>query len=197
MKLVFATNNPHKLQELRHLLNNSIELLSLNDIGCTDDIPENQETLEGNAAEKSFYIFNKFGLNCFADDTGLEIEALNGEPGVYSARYAGADKIADNNMNLVLQKLAKIKNRKARFRTVISLVIDGREIQFEGVVDGWILEEKRGETGFGYDPIFKPDEADLSFAEMTMDEKSRISHRGRAVQKLVEYLTQFKPNEYN
>lgn len=194
MELVFATNNSHKLQEISHLLNNSIELLSLNDINCNDEIPENQETLEGNAAEKSFYIYNKYGFNCFADDTGLEIEALNGEPGVYSARYAGDERSAENNMNLVLEKLAKIKNRKARFRTVISLVIDGREIQFEGIVDGQILEEKRGKTGFGYDPIFQPEESNLSFAEMPMEEKSKISHRGRAVQKLVEYLIQHKDN---
>lgn len=192
MKLVFATNNQHKLQELKHLLNSSIELLCLNDINCNDEIPENQETLEGNAAEKSFYIFNKYGLNCFADDTGLEIEALNGEPGVYSARYAGEEKSSENNMNLVLEKLDKIKNRKARFRTVISLVIDGHETQFEGVVDGHILKEKRGKTGFGYDPIFQPNESDFSFAEMPMEEKNKISHRGRAVQKLVMYLTQFK-----
>lgn len=188
MKLVFATNNPHKLQEINHLLGSSIELLSLNDIDCSDEIPETQETLEGNAAEKSFYIFNKYGFNCFADDTGLEIDALNGEPGVYSARYAGEQRNADDNMNLVLEKLNKIKNRKARFRTVISLVIDGREIQFEGIVEGKILEEKRGETGFGYDPIFKPDESKLSFAEMQMEEKNKISHRGRAVRKLVDYL---------
>ncbi|MFY9153879.1 MAG: non-canonical purine NTP diphosphatase [Prolixibacteraceae bacterium] len=192
MKLVFATNNQHKLQEIRQLLGNSIELLSLNDIHCTDEVPENQETLEGNAAEKSHYIFNKFGYNCFADDTGLEIEALNGEPGVYSARYAGDDKNAQNNMDLVLSKLSKIKNRKARFRTVISLVIDGREKQFEGIVEGHILEEKRGIAGFGYDPIFQPDESELCFAEMDMDEKNRISHRGRAVQKLVKYLIQLK-----
>lgn len=192
MKLVFATNNQHKLQEISQLLGSSIELLSLNDINCTDEVPENQETLEGNAAEKSFYIFNKFGYNCFADDTGLEIEALNGEPGVYSARYAGEDKNAQNNMDLVLTKLAKIKNRNARFRTVISLVIDGRETQFEGIVDGHILKEKRGTAGFGYDPIFKPDESELCFAEMAMPEKNKISHRGRAVQKLVEYLIQLK-----
>jgi XTP/dITP diphosphohydrolase len=192
MKLVFATNNLHKLQEIKHLLNGSFELLSLNDINCDEEIPENQETIEGNAAEKSFYIFNKYGLNCFADDTGLEIEELNGEPGVYSARYAGEEKSAEKNMDLVLQKLAEIKNRKARFKTVISLVIDGHEIQFEGIVNGHILEEKRGKTGFGYDPIFQPDESHLSFAEMTMEEKGKISHRGRAVQKLVKYLTHLK-----
>lgn len=191
MKLVFATNNQHKLHEIRHLLDGSFELLCLNDINCTEDIPENQDTIEGNASEKSFYIWNKYGLNCFADDTGLEIEALNGEPGVYSARYAGEEKSAEKNIELVLQKLAKIKNRKARFKTVISLVIDGREVQFEGIVNGQILEEKRGKTGFGYDPIFQPEESDQSFAEMPLEEKNKISHRGRAVQKLVEYLSQF------
>ncbi|HZL11589.1 MAG TPA: non-canonical purine NTP diphosphatase [Prolixibacteraceae bacterium] len=195
MKLVFATNNLHKLQEIKQLFNHSIELLSLNDINCFTDIPENQETLEGNAAEKSFYVFNNYGLNCFADDTGLEIDALNGEPGVYSARYAGEEKSSENNMNLVLKKLTNMKNRKARFRTVVSLVIDGKETQFEGIVNGRILEEKRGGTGFGYDPIFQPEESQFSFAEMPMEEKNKISHRGRAVQKLVEYLTQLKPNE--
>jgi XTP/dITP diphosphohydrolase len=192
MKLVFATNNQHKLQEIKHLLNDSIELLSLGDINCNDEIPENQETIEGNAAQKSFYIFNKYRLNCFADDTGLEIDALNGEPGVYSARYAGEEKSAEKNMNLVLEKLSEIKNRKARFKTIISLVIDGREIQFEGIVNGQILEAKKGKTGFGYDPIFQPEESHLSFAEMSMEEKGKISHRGRAVQKLVEYLTHLK-----
>jgi len=192
MKLVFATNNPHKLQEIKQLLGDSIELLSLNDINCDVEIPENQETIEGNAAEKSFYIWNKYRLDCFADDTGLEIEALNGEPGVYSARYAGEEKSPEKNMDLVLQKLSEIKNRKARFKTVISLVIAGKETQFEGIVNGRILEEKRGMTGFGYDPIFQPEESHLSFAEMPMNEKSKISHRGRAVQKLVDYLTHLK-----
>ena len=192
MKLVFATNNPHKLQEINQLLDDSIELLSLGDINCVEEIPENQETIEGNAAEKSFYIWNKYGINCFADDTGLEIEALNGEPGVYSARYAGEEKSPEKNMDLVLQKLSEIKNRKARFKTVISLVMDGKETQFEGIVNGRILEEKRGKTGFGYDPIFQPEESHLSFAEMPVDEKNKISHRGRAVQKLVDYLTHLK-----
>jgi XTP/dITP diphosphohydrolase len=192
MKLVFATNNQHKLQEIKLLLNNSIELLSLNDIGCFEDIPENQTTIEGNASEKAFYIFNRYGYNCFADDTGLEIDALNGEPGVYSARYAGAEKNAGKNIELVLHKLNKIKERKARFKTVISLVINGNEMQFEGIVDGEILEEKRGTTGFGYDPVFRPEESVLSFAEMSLDEKNKISHRARATQKLIEYLTNLK-----
>ena len=195
MKLVFATNNEHKVNEIKKLLGDTIELLSLNDIGCNDDIPEDQATLEGNAAQKSFFIYNKYGVNCFADDTGLEIEALNGEPGVYSARYAGEERNPENNMNLVLDKLSIIKNRKARFRTVISLVIDGHETQFEGVVEGHILEEKRGKTGFGYDPIFLPEESNLSFAQMPLDEKNKISHRARAVQKLIEYIIQIKPDD--
>jgi len=190
MKLVFATNNKHKLQEIQRLLNDSIELLCLDDINCLDDIPEDQDTLEGNASQKAFYIYNKYGVSCFADDTGLEVEALNGAPGVYSARYAGAERSSENNMSLVLEQMHEIKNRKARFRTVISLVIDGRELQFEGIVDGHILCERRGTAGFGYDPIFQPIESDRSFAEMSMDEKNKISHRGRAVQKLVEHLTQ-------
>ena len=153
--LYLQQNNPHKLQEINQLLGDSIELLSLTDINCDVDIPENQDTIEGNAAEKSFYIWKNYGLNCFADDTGLEIEALNGAPGVYSARYAGEEKSPEKNMDLVLHKLSEIKNRKARFKTVISLVIDGKEIQFEGIVNGQILLEKRGKTGFGYDPIFQ------------------------------------------
>ena len=188
MELVFATNNKHKLDELQAILGNSIKLLSLKDIGCDEDIPEEQETLEGNAAQKSFYIYNKFGYNCFADDTGLEIEALNGEPGVYSARYAGEEKSAEANMDKVLNRLFKINNRNARFRTVISLVINGVETQFEGVVDGRILDEKRGISGFGYDPIFQPDGFEKTFAEMDLTAKNKISHRGRAVEKLIQYL---------
>jgi XTP/dITP diphosphohydrolase len=195
MKLVFATNNQHKLHEIKRLLGDSFELLSLDDIGCAEDIPENQQTLEGNAAEKSFFVYDKYGVNCFADDTGLEIEALDGEPGVYSARYAGEGRNSEDNMNLVLDKLSVIKNRKARFRTVISLIIDGHETQFEGIVEGQILEEKRGQTGFGYDPIFQPLESELSFAQMPLDEKSKISHRGRAVQQLIEYLIQFNADD--
>ena len=188
IKLVFATNNQHKLRELQQILGSSIELLSLNDIGCTDEVPENQETLEGNAAEKAFYIYNKFGYNCFADDTGLEIDALGGAPGVYSARYAGSEKSASSNMAKVLREMEEINSRKARFRTVISLVIDGDEKQFEGIVDGEILREARGTEGFGYDPIFRPDGFSESFAEMDADAKNKISHRGRAVEKLVDYL---------
>jgi len=188
MKLVFATNNKHKLEELQAILGDHFTLLSLKDIECFDEIPEEQPTLEGNASQKAYYIYDKFGMNCFADDTGLEIEALNGEPGVFSARYAGEDKNSVANMNKVLDKLAKINEREARFRTVISLVIDGEEKQFEGIVNGEILKEKRGDSGFGYDPIFKPKGFDQSFAEMGLDDKNKISHRGRAVQKLVDYL---------
>jgi XTP/dITP diphosphohydrolase len=191
-KLVFATNNDHKLREIMQILPPEFELLSLNDIGCTDDIPETGTTLEVNAAQKSFYIWDKYGINCFADDTGLEIEALGNEPGVYSARYAGEDRSAVANMLKVLEKMAGKTNRKAQFRCVISLVIDGEEKQFEGIVEGKILNEKRGEAGFGYDPIFIPDGYDLSFAEMPADEKNQISHRGRAVMKLVDYLKDLK-----
>ena len=190
MDLVFATNNQHKLQELQAILGDEFRLLSLKDIGCNEDIPEEQLTLEGNASQKSHYIFNKFGYNCFADDTGLEIDALNGEPGVYSARYAGEEKSAEANMEKVLHKMAKINRRKARFRTVISLIINGKEDLFEGVVNGEILFSKKGGSGFGYDPIFQPDGFEKSFAEMGMDEKNKISHRGRAVQKLVNFLAE-------
>ena len=191
-KLVFATNNDHKLRELKQILPSEFELLSLNDIGCTDDIPETGPTLEVNAAQKSFYIWDKYSINCFADDTGLEIDILGNEPGVYSARYAGEERSATANMLKVLEKMANETNRKARFRCVISLIIDGEEIQFEGIVEGKILAEKRGETGFGYDPIFMPDGYNFSFAEMSADDKNQISHRGRAVMKLVDYLKDLK-----
>ncbi|MBL4560781.1 MAG: non-canonical purine NTP diphosphatase [Labilibaculum sp.] len=192
MKLVFATNNLNKLKELQNLLGEEIELLSLADINCDDEIPEDHETLEENASQKAHYIFDKFKVNCFADDTGLEIESLNNEPGVYSARYAGEDKDAKANMKKVLENLNGIKNRKSRFRTVISLLIDGKENQFEGIVGGNILEKKRGIDGFGYDPIFEPTGYDISFAEMDMTEKNKISHRGLAVRKLVDYLLSLK-----
>ncbi len=187
-KLVFATNNDHKLRELKEILSSEFELLSLNDIGCDDDIPETGTTLEANAAQKSFYIWDKYGIDCFADDTGLEIEALGNEPGVYSARYAGEGRSATDNMVKVLAKMGNETNRKARFRCVISLIIGGKENQFEGIVEGEILAEKHGEAGFGYDPIFMPHGFNQSFAEMSANDKNRISHRGRAVMKLVDYL---------
>ena len=192
MKLIFATNNLNKLKELQNLLGEEIELLSLADINCEDEIPEDHETLEENASQKAHHIFDKYKLNCFADDTGLEIESLNNEPGVYSARYAGEEKDSKANMNKVLKNLTGIKNRKSRFRTVISLIIDGNETQFEGIVSGNILEKERGIDGFGYDPIFEPSGYDISFAEMDMTEKNKISHRGLAVRKLVNYLLSLK-----
>jgi XTP/dITP diphosphohydrolase len=188
MEIVFATNNLHKLTEIKDLAGNDFKIISLSEIGCKDDIPETGATLEANASQKSFYIFKKFGCDCFADDTGLEIDALDKRPGVYSARYAGEECNFEDNINKVLLEMQNIDNRKACFRTVISLIISGKEIQFEGKVDGIILKEKHGQKGFGYDPIFKPDGYDQTFAEMPLDLKNRISHRGRAVMKLIEYF---------
>jgi len=188
MKLVFATNNRHKLEEIKALLNEDIELLNLQDIEYFDEIIESGSTLEENADIKSSCIWDKFKMNVFSDDTGLEIEALNGEPGVYSARYAGEDCSFDDNMNKVLANLKKESNRKARFRTIISLILNGETYHFEGIVDGEILTKKQGEKGFGYDPIFKANSHSVSFAEMSADEKNQISHRGLAVQKLIEFL---------
>lgn len=188
MKLVFATNNKHKLTEVRSLVDGSIEIVSLSDIGCSEDIPETAATIEGNASQKAFYVFNKFGIDCFADDTGLEVEALNGRPGVYSARYAGEGCSFDDNIDKILLELKGIKNRSACFRTVISLIINGVEHQFEGRVDGLLLEERRGIKGFGYDPVFQPSGSDKTFAEMSPEMKNKISHRGIAVRKLVDFL---------
>lgn len=188
MKLVFATANQNKAKEIQLLIPNSIEILSLNDINCQEEIPETQATIEGNASQKAFYVYEKYSQNCFADDTGLEIEELNGQPGVLSARYAGDAKNANDNMDKVLLEMKRIENRKARFKTVISLVINGKELQFEGLVNGIILTEKKGNSGFGYDPIFLPDGSSKSFAEMELSEKNKISHRALAVNKLVEYL---------
>ena len=166
-----------------------IEILSLKDIECFDDIPETATTLEGNAQLKARFIAEKYKVNCFADDTGLEIEALNNEPGVYSARYAGEQKNSDDNMNLVLEKLANKENRKSRFRTSICLIIDGKESMFEGIVEGEIRTEKSGSDGFGYDPIFEPENCGKTFAEMSMEEKNKRSHRGRAFEKMVGLIT--------
>jgi XTP/dITP diphosphohydrolase len=188
MELLFATNNQHKLVELEKITGENIHLKCLADIKCEEEIPETGATLEANASQKSFYIFNRFNINCFSDDTGLEIEALNGEPGVYSARYAGEDKDAVKNMQKVLEKMKGVSNRKARFRTVISLIIDKKEYLFEGIVNGKIEEEPSGTEGFGYDPIFTPDGYTCTFAEMELSEKNKISHRARAVQKLVKFL---------
>ena len=188
-KLVFATNNAHKLEEVAAILGDQVELLSLNDISCQTDIPETAETLEGNALLKSSYIYKNYHLDCFADDTGLEVEALNGAPGVYSARYAGGEgHDAQANMLKLLHELDGKENRKAQFRTAISLILDGKEYFFEGVIKGEIIKEKRGDSGFGYDPVFMPEGYDRTFAELGNDIKNQISHRALAVQKLCEFL---------
>ena len=188
MKLVFATNNKHKLEEVRAILGNRVEVLSLGDINCNDDIPETAETLQGNALIKARHIYNKYGVNCFADDTGLEVEALNGAPGVYSARYAGESNDSQANMNKLLQNLTGKNNRNAQFRTVIALIINGEEKLFDGIVKGTITEEKKGDSGFGYDPIFVPEGYSESFAQMDSDTKNSISHRYRATEQLSNYL---------
>lgn len=188
MELVFATNNGHKIQEVRQLLKQHVQLLSLQDIGCSEELPETGNTLEANAVQKARYVHDKFKANCFADDTGLEIESLNGDPGVYSARYAGEEKSAEKNIQKVLEKLTGIQNRKAVFKTIISLIINNKEYLFEGIVKGNISTELKGKMGFGYDPIFIPEGYTISFAEMTLEEKNRISHRARAVNKLAEFL---------
>jgi XTP/dITP diphosphohydrolase len=190
MELVFATANQNKAKEIQTLIPSAVKIKSLNDINCVEDIPETQTTIEGNASQKAFYVFEKYKVNCFADDTGLEVEALNGRPGVLSARYAGEMKDANANMDKILLELAGVENRKARFKTVISLVINGKEHLFEGIVDGVVLTHKLGAEGFGYDPIFVPNGYDKTFAELSIAEKNKISHRARAVNKLVEYLNQ-------
>ena len=188
MKLVFATNNLNKLSELQDLLPANIELLGLKDIGCNQELPETKNTLEGNAMQKAEFVFEHFGYNCFSDDTGLEVEALNNEPGVYSARYAGKDCNPNDNMQKVLQKLVDSNDRNAKFRTVIALIIDGKKSLFEGECEGEITKERKGEKGFGYDSIFLPKGVDTTFAQMTKKQKGAISHRGRATKKLVEFL---------
>lgn len=187
MKLVFATNNPKKIEEVSKKIS-AFDILTLEDYKITEEIPETQPTIEGNASQKAQYIYKNYNLNCFADDTGLEVEALNGEPGVLSARYAGEEKSAEKNMALVLTKLKEITNRKAQFKTVISLVIEGKETLFTGIVKGTIIEEKQGNQGFGYDPIFIPDGYNKTFAQMSLDEKNTISHRAIAIQKLIAHL---------
>jgi XTP/dITP diphosphohydrolase len=188
-KLVFATNNAHKLEEIRAILGDKVEVLSLKDIQCDVDIPETADTLEGNAVLKAEYIYRHYGLDCFADDTGLEVEVLNGAPGVYSARYAGGEgHDSEANMRKLLAEMEGKTNRKAQFRTAICLIEGGAEHLFEGVVKGEIIEEKRGASGFGYDPVFMPEGYTETFAEMGSEEKNRISHRARAVQALCAYL---------
>lgn len=191
MKLVFSTNNNHKLKEVQEMLPNSIQLVSLKDINRSEDVAETETTLQGNAALKANYITDNYQLDCFADDTGLEVEALDGKPGVFSARFAGEPANAENNMQKLLSELKNKTNRNAQFRTVICLNLEGKQHIFEGICKGTILHEKEGTKGFGYDPIFKPFGFENSFANMTSDEKNRISHRGIAIQKLVEFLTSY------
>jgi XTP/dITP diphosphohydrolase len=185
-QIIFATNNKHKLEEIKRIINNKIKILSLEDIKCFEEIPETGNTLDANALQKARFIYDKYNINCFADDTGLEIEALNGDPGVYSARYAGEAKSFDDNMNKVLDEMDGMSDRKACFRTVIALIIDGKESLFEGRVEGTILTLKQGTNGFGYDPIFKPSGYDLSFAQMNAEQKNSISHRFFAIDKMIK-----------
>ncbi|MCH2231485.1 MAG: non-canonical purine NTP diphosphatase [Crocinitomicaceae bacterium] len=188
MKILFATSNQNKANEIQKVLPDEIKIITLKDINLKEDIPETSPTIRGNALQKANYIKEHFNLNCFADDTGLEINALNGAPGVFSARYAGPQRSDEDNMNLVLEKLSTLEDRSARFKTVIVLQLDGETFEFEGIVEGKILEEKRGEYGFGYDPIFEPENCGKTFAEMEMYEKNDYSHRARATKKMISFL---------
>lgn len=184
----FATNNENKIEEIRTQLGSFFLLKKLNEVGCLEELPETQNTIEGNSIQKATYVFDHYKVSCFADDTGLEVEALGGEPGVYSARYAGEQKNSEDNIRLLLTRLAGSSNRKARFRTVITLAEADGISTFEGIVSGTILEEKRGTLGFGYDPVFQPDGSKKTFAEMSLDEKSKVSHRSIAMNKLIQFL---------
>jgi XTP/dITP diphosphohydrolase len=188
-KIVFATNNQHKLDEVKKITEGLTEIVSLSEINCFDDIPETADTLEGNALQKARYVKEKFGFDCFADDTGLEVEALDNAPGVYSARYAGPEHNSESNMKLLLKNMEGITNRKARFRTVIALLMDGKEYLFDGTVEGVIIREKRGNSGFGYDPVFVPNGYNETFAQLGSDIKNNISHRAKAVLKLHDFLS--------
>lgn len=190
MQLVFASNNKNKIKEIQLLLPDSIQILSLEDIGCTEDIPETAATIEGNAILKANYVSQKYGYDCFADDSGLEVDALNGEPGVFSARYAGEPKNDENNIDKLLSNLKGIENKSANFKTVICLNSKGEQHLFTGIINGTIIEERIGTNGFGYDPIFVADGYQKTFAELALEEKARISHRGIAVQKLIHFLQQ-------
>jgi len=192
MKLVFATNNFNKLEEVKKSLPQDMTLLSLKEINCFEDIEETGNTLRENASIKSHFIYKKYGFNCFSDDTGLEVEDLNGEPGVFSARYAGEPTDSNKNIAKILQKMVGVANRSAQFRTVISLILEGKEYQFEGVCKGKIQYDKKGIDGFGYDPIFQPEGFNKTFSEMTKQEKNKISHRGIAIRKLIHFLENYK-----
>lgn len=189
MKLVFATNNLNKIKEVQALMPKHITLLSLKDIGCFEELPETQNSIKGNAIQKAEYVKNKYGYDCFADDTGLEVHALNGEPGIYSARYAGEQRNANDNMNALLQNLKDISDRSAHFKTVIALEIKNEQHVFIGICEGEITTEKQGENGFGYDPVFKPNGYENTFAEMDLELKNTIGHRGKAVSQLVTFLS--------
>lgn len=188
MKIVFATNNANKILEIQSMLPKNIEIVSLESIGCHEDIPETADTIEGNAIQKANYILDKYGFDCFADDTGLEVEALNNEPGVFSARYAGEQRNADDNMNKLLSNLENKSNRKAQFKTVICLNLKGKQHLFTGIAKGEITLEKTGKGGFGYDPIFRPEEFDKTFAEISLEIKNQISHRGKATKELIDFM---------
>ncbi|PLX08924.1 MAG: non-canonical purine NTP pyrophosphatase [Marinilabiliales bacterium] len=191
-KFVFATNNQHKLEEVREIAEERFEIMGLKDINCFEDIPENQNTLEGNSLQKARYVFEKYNINCFADDTGLEVDALNGAPGVYSARYAGQDKNSEDNIDKLLNELKDLPFRKARFRTVVALVLDGKEYFFEGIVEGEIIEQRKGEGGFGYDAVFMPEGLNATFAELPPLVKNSISHRAIAIQKMLYFLRHYQ-----
>ena len=197
MKLIFATNNQHKVEEIRSVIGNPFEILTLKDAGIDIDIPEPHDTLEANASEKSRTIYQMTNCNCFSEDTGLEVEALNGKPGVTSARYAGENKSFDKNIEKLLANLENKSSRKARFRAIISLIIDGKEYLFEGISNGVIIKEKKGSLGFGYDPVFVPDGSSKTFAEMDIDEKNKYSHRRKATQKMVAFLTDWMETEHH
>ena len=188
-EIVFASNNKNKLEEIRLMLSGKFKIVSLNDINCHEEIPETSDTIEGNALQKARYIYENYSIDCFADDTGLEVESLNGRPGVYSARYAGSDCSADENMDKLLNEMTGMKNRSARFKTVIASIMNGDEKQFEGIVDGEITLNRYGKKGFGYDPVFKPIGHLFTFAEMSSEEKNKISHRGEAIRQFAEYIT--------
>lgn len=188
LSIVFATSNPHKIREVKEMLPTGFEIKSLRDIGCTEEVPETKPTIEGNALQKAHYIRDNYGVDCFAEDTGLEVTALDGDPGVYSARYAGPQRDAGDNMDLLLKNLADKEDRSARFKTVIALTLNGQTHTFTGIVNGTIAKGKTGSDGFGYDPIFLPENYEISFAEMDKKQKNKISHRGRALTKLLSFL---------
>lgn len=189
-ELVFATNNSHKLKEIKSTLGDALRILSLKDIGCFDELPETSATIRGNAIQKASYVFEKYGMNCFADDTGLEIDELKGRPGVYSSRFAGANASDSENVAKVLHEMKGIEKRAARFKTIMALITDKEQKYFEGIINGTIANETKGTGGFGYDPIFYPEGSEKTFAEMNVDEKNKISHRSLAIRQLIAYLNQ-------